>query len=118
MPEPREFMLIFKADHFAADAHGRYRATQIVSPRVVIVEPNADVEKEELLAINGVVAVLAAGENPPVAVSETLSSTEALFVNAYAQRSGHKTRPGEGLDWDAKEFLPPHPRHKPFSKED
>lgn len=111
MPQPREFMIIFGVGHSAA-SRGYYRVTQKMSPRVVIVEAAGDVKKEELQTMAGVVAVLEPGEPAPRVVSETLTETEALFVNAYAQRSQHKVRPGQGLDWDTKGFLPPDLPHK------
>lgn len=82
---------------------------QKVSPRVMIVEPAGNAAKEELQAMNGVDAVLAPGEVPADDIRGTLTQTEALFVDAYAQRSRHKERLGDGLDWDAEGFLPPDP---------
>jgi hypothetical protein len=112
MPELRELMLILGADRSADDSPERYRVTQTVSPRVVIVEPAADATKEELQTMNGVQAVLDPGESAALDVRRTLSDTEALFVDAYAQRGRSKQRPGEGLDWDAEGFLPPDPQRK------
>ena len=82
---------------------------QKVSPRVVIVEPAGDATKEELQTMTGVKAVLEPGERLGADLRGTLTDTEALFVDAFAQRARHKERPGEGLDWDAEGFLPPDP---------
>jgi hypothetical protein len=78
----------------------------------VIVEPADDATKEEMQTMNGVNAVLEPGESPVGDIIGALTDTEALFVNAYAQRSRQKERLGEGLDWDAEGFLPPDPPPK------
>jgi hypothetical protein len=111
MSERRDLLLILGADS-SANKPEVYRVTQRVSPRVVIIEPHGDTTKEELQAMNGVEAVLEPGESPAGEVRKTLTDTEALFVDAHAQRARHKERPGEGLDWDAEGFLPPDPPHK------
>src|ERR1700755_3584016 len=109
MPERRELMLILSAELSAGDLLGRYRVTQKVSPRVLIVEPTGDVTKEELRTMKGVEAVSEQGESLPGDVRGTLTGTEALFVDAFAQQARHKERRGEGLDWDAEGFLRPDP---------
>ena len=109
MAERRELMLILGADHSAGNSRERYRVTQQVSPRVVIVELAGDSTKEELQTMKGVDAVLEQGAPIPDDVRRTLTGTEALFVDAYAQRARNKERPSEGLDWDAKGLLPPDP---------
>src|SRR4051794_11103092 len=86
MLKRRELLLILAADHFADDSSGRYRVTQKVSPRVVIVEPAGDATKQEIQSMNGVDAVLEPGESPVGDISRMLTDTEALFVDAYAQR--------------------------------
>jgi hypothetical protein len=112
MPERRDLILILGADHSAGDLGENYRVTQRLSPRVVIVEPSGDTTKEKLQTMKGVDAVLEPGESLAGDVRSTLTDTEALFVDAYAQRSRHKKRLGEGLDWDAEGFLPPDPPTK------
>ena len=108
MSELRDLLLILHADH-SGDAPEGYRETQRLSPRVVIVESHDDAAKEKLRTMNGVDLVLEPGENPPAEVRETLTDTEKLFVDAHAQRSRQKERPGEGLSWGSKGFLPPDP---------
>lgn len=105
-------MLILDADSQERSAPERYRVTQRVSPRVVIVEPSVDLTKEQLQATSGVTAVFEPGERPDAAVRGALTDTEALFVDAYAQRGRPKARPGDGLSWDAEGFLPPDPPPK------
>lgn len=111
MLERRDLILILSPGH-SVDSGGGYRVMQSVSPRVVIVEPSGDTTKEKLQTTNGVDAVLERGESLTGDVRRTLTDTEALFVDAYAQRSRPKERLGEGLDWDAKGFLPPDPPTK------
>lgn len=108
MQELRDLILILGPGH-SADSRGAYRVTQRVSPRVVIIEPSGDTTKEELQKMNGVDAVLEPGESLTGDVRGTLTDTEALFVDAFAQRSRHKERLGEGLNWDAEGFLTPDP---------
>jgi len=100
-------MLILDADFQDESAHGQYRVTQRVSPRVMIVEPAVDVTKEHLQATDGIATVLEPGESADAATRQALTATEALFVDAYAQRFRHKERPGDGVSWDAPGFLPP-----------
>lgn len=111
MLERRDLILILSPGHSVDSGEG-YRVTQSVSPRVVIVELSGDTTRENLQATNGVDAVLEPGEILTVDIRRTLTDAEALFVDAYAQRSRPKKRLGEGLDWDAKGFLPPDPPTK------
>lgn len=106
----REWMLIFSGDRRSADRVLPYRVTQKVSARVVIVQAAA---KEELLGLEGVRAVLEPGETVAEEIRGELTPSEALFVDAYAQRARPKVRPGDGLSWDAEGFLPPDPPKKP-----
>lgn len=109
MAQKQELMLILNADRDLDDAHERYRVTQKVSPRVLIVELIGNATKEELKAMSGVDAVLVSGEKPASEIIASLTETEALFLEAFTKRSQPKARPGEGLDWDAGGFLPPDP---------
>lgn len=103
-------MLILGAEHSVGDSTGgRYRVSQQVSPRVVIVELANDATKEELQMMSDVEAVFEPGERPSDDLVGTLTETEVLFVEAYTQQTKPKERPGEGLDWDAEGFLPPDP---------
>lgn len=111
MTERREVMLVLRLGH-SSDPRGRYRVTQKVSPRVVTVEMVAGASREELRGMDGVQAVLGAGESLAPDVAATLTPGEALFVQAYTQRARHKDRPGDGLNWGAEGFLPPDPPRK------
>ena len=107
MPEQRELMIILSPDHSVSDLNRRCRVVQQISPRVVIIETTDLVWKEKMRETHGVEAVLDPGESPSVIsviTSRMLTETEALFVNAYAQRSPHKQRVGDGLDWDSEGF--------------
>lgn len=103
-------MLILAGDRRSGDRALPYRVTQQVSGRVVIVQAAA---KEELRALEGVRAVLEPGEVLADEIRGELTPSEALFVDAYAQRGRPKVRPGDGLSWDAEGFLPPDPPKKP-----
>lgn len=111
MTDRREWMLILDADRLRPDLTP-YRVTQQVSPRVLIIEPAESAAKEELMATEGVEAVLEPGEIAADEIRGTLTPTEALFVEAFIQRARQKERPGEGLNWDAAGFLPPDPPHR------
>lgn len=100
-------MLILGESHTQDDSHGRYRVTQKVSPRVMIIELTGDTTKEQLQTMPGVDAILEPGESLASEISGNLSPIEAAFVAAYTQRSRPKTRQGDGLNWDAEGFVPP-----------
>ena len=102
-------MVILGAEPSASSHGERYRVTQKVSPRVLLVQPAAGATKEELQALGGVDSVLEPGESPAAGIRGTLTDTEALFADAFAQRSRTKQRAGDGLAWDAEGFLPPDP---------
>lgn len=108
----REWMLVFGAGGSARDEGERYRVTQRVSPRVVIVSPAHDAMPDELRRATGAEAVLEPGETLAADLRQTLSNAEGLFVDAFAGRSSSKQRRGEGLDWDAEGFAPPDPPPK------
>ena len=112
MKNSQELLLVLSASPPPSAHSGRYRVTQKVSPRVMLIEPADDATREELEAADGVAAVVTPGGSLDAAVRETLTEIESLFVGAYAQRSRPKERPGEGLDWDAEGFLPPDPPAK------
>lgn len=110
--EQRELLLILDAQQSLTAAPGRWRVTQKVSPRVVIVEVMDGSATDALRSAQPAVAVLEAGETIPDDVRETLTPNEAMFAEAFARRAQPKTRRGEGLDWDAEGFLPPDPPPK------
>lgn len=100
-----ELLLIFSADA-GGEPHTRYRVTQQLSPRVVIVEAG-DLSKDVLRSETGALAVLEAGDEVAADVRRTLTAAEALAVDAYAERRRRKERPGDGLSWEAEGFVPP-----------
>jgi hypothetical protein len=110
--QPRELLLILDAQQPLTAAPGRWRVTQKVSPRVVIVEVMDGSATDALRSSQPAVAVLEWGEALPENVRETLTAAEAMFADAFARRVEAKTRRGEGLDWDAEAFLPPDPPPK------
>jgi len=86
----------------------RFRVTQVVSPRVVVVQTSPG-EPPPSASLPGVLAVTDGELNPEV--TETLDETEALFVAAWTSRmtGPPKQRRGDGLSWGASGFLPPDP---------
>lgn len=105
-------MIILEPDSPDPTAHAPYRVTQRVSPRVMIVETAPGVTTQDLQRIDGVAAVIGPGERIDAAQRSSLTATESLFLDAFAQRYKPKERLGEGLSWDASGFLPPDPPHK------
>ena len=106
MSEPRELLLIL--DENASDEILQsQRVLQQISPRVVIIE--SERPRNEVEGMKGVQAVVEPGESMSEDVRDMLTSSEALFADAYTRRARAKERPGEGLDWDAEGFLPPDP---------
>jgi hypothetical protein len=80
------------------------RVAQRLPPRLAIVrgEPGA------LDAVRSLPGVLAVSEGAvPEDVSQQLNPTEQLFADAWALGRKPKSRPGEGLSWDARGFPPP-----------
>jgi hypothetical protein len=79
---------------------------QSVSPRVLLVRVTPEIADQ--LRTDPNVEFLTAGAVPPEIVA-TLTPTESLFVNAWNMRiaKSEKSRPGEGLSWDAPGFEPP-----------
>ena len=109
MPDaPHELLVILEAS-LADEALAQLRAvanvTQVLTPRLALVQ--ADPETTARAArIRGVLDVY------DDAVSELpadLTPSERVFVSAWEARRQPKTRPGEGLSWDAPGFLPPDP---------
>jgi hypothetical protein len=103
-----ELLLILDVER-VGERLSRFRVSQKVSPRVVIVAGSAH---EELASVDGVLAVVAPGASLADELRASLTPTEALFVDAFRQRAEPKQRPGDGLPWDAEGFLPPDPPRK------
>lgn len=107
MPDaPREFLVILEprlADKALAQLRAVANVTQVLAPRLALVR--ADPETMARAAqIGGGLDVYddTLPELPP-----DLTPSERLFVSAWEARRQPKTRPGEGLSWDAPGFLPP-----------
>lgn len=83
-----------------------FSVAQVGSRQLVILRGSAE-QKDQLQAMEGVQAVFE-GSSPPE-MSEELDLSEYLFVKAWSirQQVKPKTRPGEGLDWDAEGFEAP-----------
>ena len=104
----RRDVILIRSPGYSLDNLEVHRVTQRVSSRVGILELSAHTGKEELQAMTGVDAVLEPGERLSGEIRSTLSDSELLFIDAHTQQT-LKPRVGEGLDWDAAEFLPPDP---------
>lgn len=81
------------------------RIEHVLRPRVVLARAPGGVELQALQRIPGVAVVTARPLSE--GVWPELTPTEQLFVQAWLQRQEPKTRPGEGLPWDAPGFKPP-----------
>lgn len=85
----------------------RHTAAALLPPRLLVLS-GGEAELDALRADPAVEAVLAPGDT---ALPASLSPEERLFAEAWLARQGMagKTRPGEGLPWDAPGRLPPDP---------
>lgn len=81
------------------------RIEHVLRPRVALARAPGDLALQTLQRIPGV--SVAAALPLPEAVWPRLTPTEQLFIRAWLQRQVPKTRPGEGLPWDAPGFEPP-----------
>jgi hypothetical protein len=108
MPDaPREFLVILEprlADGALAQLRAVTNVTQVIG-RLVLVQADPEAVARAV-RIGGVLHVHeeALPEPPP-----DLTPSERMFVSAWKARQQPKTRPGEGLSWDAPGFLPPDP---------
>ena len=105
----QEQLVILDADRVdaaLAEIQAVASVTQMLRPRLVLVRADPDVQ-EGILRIPGVIGLFEAASAD---VPSELSPVERVFVDAWATRSAPKTRPGEGLDWDAPGFEPPDAR--------
>lgn len=102
-----QWLVVLDAEHpedLRAELGAYGRVTQSVSPRVPVLGQLTDRSTEDLVVTDGVLAVTK-GALPPEVI-EKLDPQEALWASAWAQRQP-KSRPGEGLDWDAEGFESP-----------
>ena len=113
MPDRASEILVVLEPHGAADAVAPLRAvatvTQYLPPRLALVAGDADLTGR-IAAMPGVVAVHDAGTPAPL---DAPTEEERMFLAAWAARQRPKTRPGEGLSWDAPGMSPPdRPQHE------
>jgi hypothetical protein len=77
---------------------------QHLPPRLAVVEVDDDAVAE----LRRAPGVLGVGDPElPEDVRAGLTDPERLFADGWALGRAPKTRPGEGLAWDAPGFLPP-----------
>jgi hypothetical protein len=103
---PREHLVILEprlADQARAAIEAVAVVTQVLRPRLLLIRADAKAE-ERIARIAGVVGVYNAA---PSQTPSDLSPEERVFIAAWEARSQPKSRPGEGLPWDAPGFVPP-----------
>lgn len=90
------------AEDAVAALGGMATVTHRLPPRLARV--GGELSTARALAIPGVVSV---HHQPPVAVPGQATLAERAFISAWQTARGPRTRPGEGLNWDAAGFSPP-----------
>lgn len=102
-------VLLSSNDQDAATAvRQRCRVVSALPPKLLVVEADEQVA-QELRVLPGVEDVISRMNN---ILPNSLNESELLFVQAWQQSRNldNKTRPGEGLNWDAEGFsAPDHP---------
>ena len=107
MPDaPRELLIVLDSQP-ASETLARLRAvatvTQVFPPRLALVQAGPDA-RTRIARIQGVLHVL---DNSARNLPADLTPAECAFAAAWQARQQPKTRPGEGLPWDAPGFEPP-----------
>ncbi|MDF0676140.1 MAG: hypothetical protein P0120_17670 [Nitrospira sp.] len=109
MPDPRrEFLVVLEprlADRALAHLRAIGHVTQVLAPRLALVQVAPDT-MARAAQIEGVLSVI---DGTLAELPQDFTPSERLFVSAWEARRQAKTRPGEGLSWDAPNFLPPDP---------
>lgn len=102
----RERLVILEA-RLADEARAKLEAvglvTQVLRPRLLLIRADPKVD-ESVARIKGVLGIYDA---VPPSLPSDLSSEERVFISAWDARRQPKTRPGEGLPWDAPGFVAP-----------
>ena len=103
---PRELLLILEsalANQALRQLEPVVIITQALRPRLVLIQDIPGVQKR-LIGIAGVAGIyhcLSAD------LPADLSFAERVFISAWEARQHPKSRPGEGLSWDAPGFVAP-----------
>src|SRR5215469_12413436 len=107
MPDAPHELLIVLESRSASETLARLRAvanvTQVFPPRLALVQAGPDA-RTRIARIEGVLDAL---DDPARALPADLTPAERIFAAAWQARRQPKTRPGEGLPWDAPGFEPP-----------
>lgn len=107
MAEPHQEQLVIldaaRADAARTELENLVPVTQILPPRLLLVRAD-HAAREGIRRVAGVIGVFA---TPPADLPADLAPEERVFAAAWAARSKSKTRPGEGLHWDAPGFDAP-----------
>ncbi len=106
-PSIQEALLIVDSpnpDQVLSQAGELVRLTQRLPPRLAIIVGESS-QLEAVRDLPGVVGVFEAVV--PDSVLQRLNPTERLFAEAWVAGRQPKSRPGEGLPWDAGGYEPP-----------
>jgi len=109
MPDPRrEFLVVLEprlSDRTLAHLRAIGNVTQVFPPRLALVRAAPDT----IVRVARIEGVLSVSDDTLSELPQDFTPSERLFVSAWEARRHLKTRPGEGLSWDAPNFLPPDP---------
>jgi hypothetical protein len=113
MPDVRHEVLVVLEPRAAEKALARLRSVsqviQVLPPRLAFVL----VDAKNMARLARIQGVLKAYDDVPAKFPSDLTASERLFVSAWKARRQPKTRPGEGLPWDAPGYIPPdHSPHR------
>lgn len=103
---PRELLLILNsslANQALRQLESVVIIAQILRPRLVLIRDAPGVQ-ERLSGISGVEGVY---DVIPPDLPANLTFAERVFISAWEARQHPKSRPGEGLPWDAPGFVAP-----------
>lgn len=107
MAEPHQEHLVVldtaRAESARAALESLVPVTQVLPPRFLLVRAD-DPALPGIRRIAGVIGLFATA---PADLPAGLTPEERVFVAAWVARSKSKTRPGEGLHWDAPGFDAP-----------
>lgn len=109
MPDPRRELLVVLEpglfDRTLAHLRAIGTVTQLLPPRLALVRAAPDT----IARVARIEGVLSVSDDTLAELPQDFTPSERLFVSAWEARRHPKTRPGEGLSWDAPDFLPPDP---------
>lgn len=104
-----ELMVYLQEEHAEAtmnELRDRFTVLQVASSHLVVLRVGEH-QMEQVAEVEGVERII--NTEIPQEILDRLDSTEELFAKAWmvGQQAKTKSRPGEGLDWDAEGFEAP-----------